>query len=109
MPLGPCLEVESTERQGDDELAQAFVEELLHTAFSLGGAYVSLLEDLPGDAFPGEDPAAVLVEMFASSCRPSVQAVSETECRAAMALVAAVRDRVLEDLRVAAQLAAREG
>ncbi|HEU4393760.1 MAG TPA: hypothetical protein VFR04_09025 [Solirubrobacterales bacterium] len=103
------MEVESRERQGGDELAQAFVEELLHTAFSLGGAYVSLLEGLPRDAFPGEDAAAVLIEMFADSCRPSVQAVDEEECRVAMRLIAAVRDRVLEDLRVSAQLAAREG
>ena len=97
----------SSEQQGN-EAAQAFVEELLRTAFSLGGAYVSLLEDLPEDAFPGEDPAAVLIDMFAGSCRPAVLAVGEAECRVATALIGAVRDRVLEDLRVAAQLAARD-
>lgn len=102
------MEVDSGEQREGGDAAQAFVEELLHTAFSLGGAYVSLLDDLPADA-SGKDPAVVLIEMFAGSCRPAVQAVGEAECRVAMTLVAAVRDRVLEDLCLAAQLAARNG
>jgi hypothetical protein len=105
---GPWGEVESENRRWSDEAAEAFLEELLHTAFSIGGAYVALLEDMPRGAFPGEDPAAVLIEMFAGSCRPAVAAVGEAECQVAAALVAAVRDRVLDDLRLAAQLA-REG
>lgn len=94
-------------REGNDA-ATVFVEELLRTAFSLGGAYVSLLEDLPEDAFPGEDSAAVLIEMLAGSCRPAAQAVGEADCQVATALIAAIRDRVLNDLQVAALLAAHE-
>lgn len=89
----------------DIGLARELVEELLRTAFSLGGAYVSLLEDLPDDAFPGEDQAAVLIEMFAGSSQPALQAVSEADCRVATALIAAVGDCVLNDLRIAACLA----
>lgn len=100
--------MDTRDQHGGGEAAQAFVEELLRTAFSLGGAYVSLLEDLPDDAFPEEDPAAVLIDMFAGSCSPAVRAVGEAECRVATALIAAARDRVLEDLRVAGQLAARK-
>jgi hypothetical protein len=65
----------------------------------------SLLEDLPEDAFPGENSGAVLIEMVVGSCRPAVEAAGEQECWAATALIGAVRDRVLDDLRAAAQLA----
>jgi hypothetical protein len=85
--------------------AQLLVEELLRTAFTLSGALISLLEDLPDDAFPGEDQAAVLVEMVAGSSRPAVEAAGETDCRIAIALIGAVRDRALDDLRTAARLA----
>jgi hypothetical protein len=87
------------------DAAQALIEELLRTAFSLGGAFVSLLEDLPEDAFAGEDQAAVLIEMLAGSSRPAIDAAGEADCRVATALIGAVRDRVLDDLRTAARLA----
>lgn len=88
-------------------MAQALIEELLHTAFSIGGLFVSLLDDLPEDAFAGEDQAAVLIEMLAGSSRPAVEAAGEAECQTAIALVGAVRDRILDDLRTAARLAAQ--
>lgn len=65
----------------------------------------TLLEDLPENAFPGEDSAAVLIEMVVGTCRPAVEAAGEPGCWAASALIAAVRDRVLSDLRAAAKLA----
>jgi hypothetical protein len=37
----------------------------------------ALLEELPEDAFPGEDNAAVLVEMVVGSCRPVFEAAAE--------------------------------
>jgi len=87
------------------DAAQALIEELLHTAFSLGGAFVSLLEDLPEDAFAGEDQVAVLIEMLAGSSRPAIDAAGEEDCRVATALIGAVRDRVFDDLQAAARLA----
>jgi hypothetical protein len=68
----------------------------------------SLVEELPDDAFPGEDRAAVLLEMAVGSCRPAVAAAGERDARAAIALVAAVRDSVFADLRTAAMAAARD-
>ncbi|MGB7587559.1 MAG: hypothetical protein WBM00_02505 [Solirubrobacterales bacterium] len=88
-----------------DDAAYVLIEELLRTAFTLSDVIASLLEDLPEDAFPGEDSAAVLIEMIAGSCRPAVEAAGEPGCWAATALIAAVRDRVLEDLRAVADLA----
>jgi hypothetical protein len=85
--------------------AEALIEELLRTAFSIGGAFVSLLESLPEDAFAGEDQAAVLIEMMAGSSRPAVEAAGAADCQTATALIGAVRDRILDDLRTAARLA----
>ena len=87
------------------DAAQALIEELLRVAFAFHEIMSSLLDDLPEDAFPGEENASVLLEMFAGTCRPVVDAAGEAECRAAMALIGAVRDRLLNDLRAAAELA----
>jgi hypothetical protein len=81
------------------------IEELLRTAFSLGSVYAPLLADLPEDAFPGEDPGAVLIEMLAGSSLAAAQVVDEADWESTTALVKAVRDSVLSDLRVAAELA----
>jgi hypothetical protein len=85
----------------DVDLTRELVEELLRTGFSLGNALASLVEDLPEDAFE-DDNATVLIEMVVGTCQPAVEAVGEPTCRAAIALVAAIRDRVLDDLRAAA-------
>jgi hypothetical protein len=89
----------------DADAGQILVEELLRTAFSLGDLLASLLEDLPENAFAGEDQAAVLIEMVVGSSRPAIDAAGEANCRTATALIGAVRDRVLDDLRAAARLA----
>jgi hypothetical protein len=91
------------DRAGD--AAQVLIEELLRTAFTLSEVMGTLLEDLPENAFPGEDSAAVLIEMVVGTCRPATDAAGEPGCWAASALIAAVRDRVLNDLRAAAKLA----
>jgi hypothetical protein len=92
-------------RADGGDAAEVLIEELLRTAFALSDIVSSLLDDLPHEAFRGEDNAAVLIEMIAGSCRPAVEAAGEAGCWAATALIGAVRDRVLEDLRAAAELA----
>jgi hypothetical protein len=87
------------------DVAQVLIEELLRTAFALSSVISSLLDELPQEAFPGEDDSAVLIEMMAGSCRPAVEATGEAGCWAASALIGAIRDRVLDDLRAAAELA----
>lgn len=89
----------------EHDAAQVLIEELLRTAFSLGSIYAPLLADLPEDAFPGEDPGAVLIEMLAGSSLGAAQVVDEADWRSTAALVKAVRESVLGDLRVAGQLA----
>lgn len=94
-------------RPGADA-GQALIEELLRTAFSLQDVMGSLLEDMPEQRFPGEDNAAVLLEMVVGSCRPAVDAAGEAQCWAAVALIGAVMDRVIDDLRAAVELARRK-
>jgi hypothetical protein len=78
---------------------------MLRTGFALTDLISSLLEELPEDAFPGEDNADVLIEMVSGSCLPAVEAAGEATCLATVALLGAVRDRVLDDLRRAAATA----
>ncbi len=68
----------------------------------------AFLEEMPEDAFPGEDSAAVLLEMVAGSCRPATAAAGESSCWAATALIGSMRDRVIDDLRAALELARRQ-
>jgi hypothetical protein len=89
----------------DADPAQALVEEILRTGLALTDVLSSLLEDLPDDAFPGEPTGAVLIEMVVGSCRPAAEAAGEPTCRATTALLGAVRDRFLDDLRAAAERA----
>lgn len=93
------------ERKRGDRVGRDLVEELLRTAFILQDLMASLLEEMPEDAFPGEDNAAVLLEMVVGSSDPAIVAAGEPGCRAATALIRAVRDRIIDDLRLAAELA----
>jgi hypothetical protein len=90
---------------GAIDAGRELVEEMLRTGFVFIDLISSLIEELPEDAFPGEERGEVLLGMVAGSCMPVVEAAGERECRAATALIGAVRDRVLEDLRAAAELA----
>lgn len=89
----------------DLETTRALVEEVLRTAMALEDVVASLLEDLPDGAFPGEDPGLVLLEMIVGSVHPATVAAGSRDTRTATALVGAIRERVLADLRTAVTLA----
>jgi hypothetical protein len=65
----------------------------------------ALLEDLPEEAFPGQDDARVLLEMVVGTVMPATAAAGEETCRLTMALAVAIRERVPADLRAAARIA----
>jgi hypothetical protein len=92
----------------DDALARALVERILTTGMMLIDLLTDLVEGLPDDAFPGENPAEVLVEMLAGSSVPAVVAAGPDVAERATALIAAVGECVLGDLRTAVELAARK-
>jgi hypothetical protein len=81
---------------------RGFVEELLRTGLTLIDLLSALLDDLADDAFPGEDSAAVLIEMLVGTLSPVADAAGEHVVHEATALLGAVRDRTLSDLRAAA-------
>ena len=89
------------------DVVRVLVEELLRASFSVGDVLASLIEDVPEDAFPGEDSSAVLLEMVVNTCRPALEAAGEQECWVAAELIGVVRDRVFEDLRAAIELSGR--
>ena len=81
------------------------VEEVLRTALALEDVMTTLLEEIPAGAFPGQDPGLALLEMVVGSVHPATRAAGLRDCRTATALVGAVRERVIDDLRTAAELA----
>jgi hypothetical protein len=93
--------------EADD--VQEFIEELLRTGLALFDLLSSFVEELPEDAFPGEDSAEVLIEMVAGTCRPALRRAGESDCRVATALIRTVWERVMADLRAAAALAEPQG
>lgn len=90
---------------GGEGPARELIEELLRTGLTFVDVLSSLIEDLPEEAFPGEDNAAVVLEMLIGTCRPAIDAVGESDARATTVLIGAIRERMLDDLRDAAALA----
>ena len=87
------------------DTTRGLVEEVLRTALALEDVMSTLLEDIPANAFPGEDPGLVLLEMVVGSVHPAAIAAGPDECRTATALVGAIRERVIADLHTAAEIA----
>jgi hypothetical protein len=88
----------------DLEGTRDLVEEVLLTALALEDVMTALLAEIPEGAFPGEDNARVLLEMVVGSVHPAARAAGPRDCQTATALVAAIRERVLNDLHSAAEL-----
>ena len=84
---------------------RALVEELLRTGLMFSDVLSGLLDDMPDDAFPGESPAEVLIEMLTGSVRPVAEAAGAETIRADLALVGAMADRTVSDLRRALEIA----
>jgi hypothetical protein len=80
------------------------VEEVMRTSMALEDIVHGLLDSLPSDAFPGEDPGLVLLEMIVGSSHPATTAAGPRDTSTAIALVVAIRERVLTDLHAAATL-----
>jgi hypothetical protein len=84
---------------------RALTEQALRTGVMLSQLVGDLLEELPGDAFAGEDQLEVLFEMLTGTIAPVAGAAGVAQVRATTALLGAMSDRVLADLRAAMRLA----
>jgi len=84
---------------------RTLVEEILRVGFALGDLLAELVEQLPEDAYPGQNPAEVVIEMTTGSLMPVADSAGEAAVRQATALVGAVLDRIICDLRRAMEIA----
>ena len=92
----------------DPDDVRALTEQALRTGLMLSWLVGDLLDELPADAFAGEDQVEVLFEMLVGTIAPVAVAAGVAEVRAATALLGAMSDRVLSDLREAMRLADEE-
>jgi hypothetical protein len=81
---------------------------VLRIGVMLSDLLANILDDLPEEAFAGEDQAEVLIEMLTGSIGPVANAAGARSVAQTVALLDAVGDRVLSDLRAAAELARRD-
>ncbi len=89
----------------DADDVRALTEQTLRTGTMLSRLVGDLLDELPEDAFPGEDEVEVLFEMLVGTIAPVAHAAGVDAVRSATALLGAMSDRVLADLRAAMELA----
>jgi hypothetical protein len=85
-------------------ISQELIEELMGTVVAVDFVLQTLM-DLPADALPGKDKSEAIREQLIASACLEVEAVGEEACRAAIALIEKVVDRIADDARAAAELA----
>jgi hypothetical protein len=90
----------------EDHIKQ-FVVRLLSTGSMLSGVIEDLADALPSDAYPGEEPADVVVEMVYGSIAIALRAVDPEELDTATRLVDLAGKQVLEHLQLACELSRR--
>ena len=86
---------------------ERFVSELLSTGSMLSGVVGDLTDALPADAYPGEEPRAVVVEMVYETIATALEAVDPQDVRTATRLIDLAGTQVLEHLRLASELSRR--
>ena len=87
---------------------RALTEQALRTGMMLSRLVGDLLDELPHDAFAGEDQVEILFEMLIGTIAPVAAAAGCAQVRATTALLGAMSDRVLADLHAAMRLAEEE-
>lgn len=90
----------------EDHVA-SFTDALLCTGSMLCELAADLVEALPLDAYPGERPEAVVIEMVAGTIRTALADADEREVHRATKLIVEARERVLEHLQLALALSRR--
>ena len=88
--------------------SQELIEELMGAVVAVDFVLGTLM-DLPADVLPGENRAEAMRELLTASACREVEAVGEDACRAAIALIVAVIDRIADDASATAKLAGAAG
>ena len=84
-----------------------FVLGLLDTGGMLNDLIAELADDLPPDAYPGEDHRMVVLEMVCGTIATALAEVDTDTVRHATALMDLAAARTVEHLRLAAALSSR--
>jgi hypothetical protein len=95
------------EPRGADDHIDQFVLHLLRTGSMLCELVSGLIEEMPDDAYPGEEPAAVVIEMLCGTIRTSLQSADPCEVRRAIELIDQAGARTVEHLQIACELSRR--
>jgi hypothetical protein len=73
----------------------------------LTGLADDLVDAIPRDAYPGEDPGAVFIEMVSGTIATAIGEADPHDLLRATELIAAACERVVEHLRLAVELSRR--
>jgi hypothetical protein len=84
-----------------------FVFSLIRTGVLLTDVAADLAESLPEDAYPGEEPGAVVLGMVSGSIRSVLEKIEPELVEEAAELMELAIDRVEEHLRLALELGKR--
>jgi hypothetical protein len=84
-----------------------FVLELLGTGSTLCELVSDLADALPVDAYPGEDPTHVVLEMVSGTIATALVSADPADVRRASELIRQARIRTYEHLRLAQALSRR--
>jgi hypothetical protein len=90
-----------------DNPVARFALTLVDAGSMLGRLVSDLAEGLPEDAYPGEDPTAVVVEMMCGTIATALEGADPQDVKRTTELIELARERVLEHLQLAAKLSAR--
>ncbi len=107
-PRGELRRRATREDMVPHDAVRDLVETILRTSLMLSGVFCDLIEDLPEDAFPDEDAGEVLLEMLIGTITPAAAAAGPRAVAQTVALLGAIGDRTIDDLRAAAVLAASQ-
>ena len=103
---GPEWSRDRTERFERND-AWALTLTLIKSGIFVTETLGNLIDMLPEDAYPGEDPGEVVTEMAAGSIVPLVNKVGRKQCRETIELIDSVVESILGELRLAAEIAGR--
>jgi hypothetical protein len=86
---------------------ERFVFEVLRTGVMLSNLVADLSAALPDDAYPGEEPETVILEMLCGTISTVLKSADPAEVHRATELIDMAATRTVEHLRLAASLSRR--
>jgi hypothetical protein len=93
-------------RRAEQEIDR-FVLELLRVGRMLFALVSNLADALPPDAYPEEEPEAVLIEMLCGTIGTALQSADPRDVQMATELIGRAGARTVEHLRLASELSRR--